>query len=236
MDKALTKAICVSLDIPTPRSQLHRLPDGRITDQLHKAITAEFKPPYIVKPNDSGSTVGLTKVDELDPLTPALIEALGESTNILVEDYIAGREMTVSVLDGRPLAGSRDQAEERPLRLRGQIHRGRFGIRLSGAGRRSSGRSYAGCRQPALCDDWCGRPGPRRLPPQRQKRVLLSRAQHAARDDRALTRTDGGQRGRDQLRGVGREDPSLRPAEGAPLVWTCRSSHREPSSSISVRH
>jgi D-alanine-D-alanine ligase len=36
----------------------------------------------------------------MDPLTPALITALGESTNILVEEYIAGRELTVAVLDG----------------------------------------------------------------------------------------------------------------------------------------
>ncbi|MFH1688559.1 MAG: D-alanine--D-alanine ligase [bacterium] len=100
MDKALTKRVCQSLDIATPEWRLYRVPDGRITPDLYAAISSKFQPPYIVKPNDGGSTVGLTKVATPDQLTPALLEVIGETKNILVEEYIAGRELTVAVLDG----------------------------------------------------------------------------------------------------------------------------------------
>ena len=103
MDKAITKWLCKSLGILTPTWKLYRTAGRGIDNQLFQDIAAHFKPPFIVKPNDSGSTVGLTLVNDIDPLTPALIAALGESSNVLVEEYIAGRELTVSVLDGEPL-------------------------------------------------------------------------------------------------------------------------------------
>ena len=100
MDKALTKRVCHSLKIETPDWQLYRIPDGRITTELYADISSSFELPYIVKPNDGGSTVGLTKVNTPVQLTPALLEVIGETTNVLVEKYIAGRELTVAVLDG----------------------------------------------------------------------------------------------------------------------------------------
>ncbi len=103
MDKALTKHICRSLEIATPRWQLHRRPDGRIDRALHDALVSGFDFPFIIKPNDSGSTVGLSKVEAAEQVTPALIDVLGETTNILAEDYIAGRELTVAILDGMAL-------------------------------------------------------------------------------------------------------------------------------------
>jgi len=102
MDKSLTKRICFSLNINTPRWRLYRVQNGRITPELYEDISSAFKIPYVVKPNDGGSTVGLTKVTSPDQLTPALVEAVGETTNILIEEFIAGRELTVALLDGRP--------------------------------------------------------------------------------------------------------------------------------------
>jgi D-alanine-D-alanine ligase len=103
MDKALTKHICRSLGIGTAPWKLFRCPDGRIDEELHDSLVSEFEPPFIIKPNDSGSTVGLTKVYAAEEITPALIEVLGETTNILAEQYIEGRELTVAILDGRAL-------------------------------------------------------------------------------------------------------------------------------------
>lgn len=103
MDKSLTKHICRSLGIGTAPWRLFRRPDRRIDPELHDNLASEFEFPFIIKPNDSGSTVGLTKVESEDQITPALIEVLGETTNILVEEYIAGRELTVAVLDGQAL-------------------------------------------------------------------------------------------------------------------------------------
>ncbi|NOY88718.1 MAG: D-alanine--D-alanine ligase, partial [FCB group bacterium] len=51
--------------------------------------------------NDSGSTIGLTKVVNGSGLPSAFEKALNESGNILVEKFIKGREITATVLDGK---------------------------------------------------------------------------------------------------------------------------------------
>jgi len=101
MDKAITKRLCRSEGILTPQWERYRLDDGRIPDDLPAEILERFTLPVIIKPNDSGSTVGLTKVERAEDIPQALQTALDESSNILVEQYVPGRELTVAVLDGR---------------------------------------------------------------------------------------------------------------------------------------
>jgi D-alanine-D-alanine ligase len=101
MDKAVTKRLCRSEGILTPQWELYRFPDRRIQDDLAAQILERFTLPVIVKPNDSGSTVGLSKVERVEDIPRALDTALAESSNVLVEQYIPGRELTVAVLDGR---------------------------------------------------------------------------------------------------------------------------------------
>lgn len=101
MDKAITKRLCQTEGIATPEWELYRLPDGRIPDGLPDTIVQRFSLPVIIKPNDGGSTVGLTKVAHSDEIPDALKLSLTESPNILVEQFIAGREITVALLDSR---------------------------------------------------------------------------------------------------------------------------------------
>ncbi len=101
MDKAITKRLCRSEGILTPQWELYRLADSVIPDNLAEIIAQRFILPVVVKPNDSGSTVGLTKVERNEEINGALESALKESTNILVEQFVPGRELTVAVLDGR---------------------------------------------------------------------------------------------------------------------------------------
>lgn len=101
MDKAITKRLCQSESIPTPKWELFRIHENQIPDDLSVRISERFSFPIIVKPNDSGSTVGLTKVSHANEIPDALELALKESPNILVEQFIAGREITVALLDGR---------------------------------------------------------------------------------------------------------------------------------------
>lgn len=54
--------------------------------------------PVIVKPNDSGSTLGLSLVSSEQDLPKALETALAESSNIIIQRYITGREFTCGVL------------------------------------------------------------------------------------------------------------------------------------------
>jgi len=101
MNKALTKRIMTSVDVPTPKWNLYELSDSHDTDHLSREIAAEFGLPLIVKPNDGGSTIGLTKVTAVSELPEAIHRAGDESHSILIEEYIAGRELTVSVFDGK---------------------------------------------------------------------------------------------------------------------------------------
>jgi D-alanine-D-alanine ligase len=59
--------------------------------------------PVVVKPNDQGSTVGLTVVHDPNDLPAAVELAASFSPHVLVEEYIPGREVTVAVLGGEPL-------------------------------------------------------------------------------------------------------------------------------------
>jgi len=60
--------------------------------------------PLIVKPNGQGSTVGLTLVETPAELAAALELARGFDSQVMIERYIAGREITVGILDDEALA------------------------------------------------------------------------------------------------------------------------------------
>lgn len=103
MNKAVSKRLFQSASIPTPNWQLYRLGEAWSIARIVSDIETRFAPPIIVKPNDGGSTVGLTKVKEFARLTEAVECSAKESREILVEQFVAGREMTVAVIDGEPL-------------------------------------------------------------------------------------------------------------------------------------
>jgi D-alanine-D-alanine ligase len=60
--------------------------------------------PVVVKPNKQGSTVGLTIVRETSQLQPAIAEAGKFDDEVMIERFIAGRELTVGILDDQALA------------------------------------------------------------------------------------------------------------------------------------
>ena len=59
--------------------------------------------PLIVKPSKQGSTVGLSIVREAAELGPAIVEAFKHDDEVMLEQFIAGRELTVSILGGAVL-------------------------------------------------------------------------------------------------------------------------------------
>ncbi len=66
--------------------------------ELQEKIKESFGYPVIVKPNDSGSTLGLSLVQNADELREALKKALAESPRAIVQQYIFGREFTCGIL------------------------------------------------------------------------------------------------------------------------------------------
>ncbi len=59
--------------------------------------------PVVVKPSKQGSTVGLSVVRKRDDLASAIAEAYLHDDEVMIEQYIAGREFTVGILGGEAL-------------------------------------------------------------------------------------------------------------------------------------
>lgn len=94
MDKAMSKQLFEHAGIPTPKWRL--LSAGEAPGEIDAAALGGY--PLIVKPNAEGSTVGLTVVTEPDDLPAAIEEAARHDANVLVEQFIPGRELTVALL------------------------------------------------------------------------------------------------------------------------------------------
>jgi D-alanine-D-alanine ligase len=102
MDKVMAKRIFESNDVPTPRWRL--LPhDGPADGSDAPEALADWALPCVVKPSYEGSSVGVSIVDERAQLAPAVAIARRYHGPVIVEDYIAGTEVFVGILDGRVL-------------------------------------------------------------------------------------------------------------------------------------
>jgi len=62
-----------------------------------ETILSQLKLPLFVKPNSGGSSIGMSKVTEANELQNAIDKAFKEDSQILVEEFISGREFTIGV-------------------------------------------------------------------------------------------------------------------------------------------
>jgi D-alanine-D-alanine ligase len=108
MDKWRTKLVWLASGIPTPR---YRVP-GPGSDWAR--IVAELRLPLIVKPSREGSTIGLTKVGTggADAVARAYAEAAKHDDLVLIEEFVAGTELTAAILDDRALPLIRIEAPQ----------------------------------------------------------------------------------------------------------------------------
>src|SRR5512137_1209378 len=108
MDKWRTKLVWLASGVPTPRFWMA----GGQTDWAR--VVAELGLPLIVKPAREGSTIGLTKVTTGDPglLERAYAEARRHDELVLVEEFVAGVELTASILGERALPLIRIEAPQ----------------------------------------------------------------------------------------------------------------------------
>lgn len=60
-------------------------------------VATGLKMPVFVKPNNGGSSIGMSKVSEISDLEEALQKAFNEDSQVLVEEFIKGREFTIGV-------------------------------------------------------------------------------------------------------------------------------------------
>jgi len=71
------------------------------TDYSVDTILSQLTLPYFVKPNNGGSSIGMSKVTEAGQLDEALQKAFKEDDQVLVEEMIQGREFTVGVFKSK---------------------------------------------------------------------------------------------------------------------------------------
>lgn len=65
------------------------------------AILAQLRLPVFVKPNNGGSSIGMSKVTEAHALAAALEKAFREDDQVLIEECISGREFTIGVFKSK---------------------------------------------------------------------------------------------------------------------------------------
>ena len=98
MNKAKTMKFLRSIGIKTPRS-LHLFNKNNIDlKNVDKLIIDSINYPCVVKPNESGSSIGINIVGSFDELGRAIEIAYKEDSQILIEEFIEGREFTCGVL------------------------------------------------------------------------------------------------------------------------------------------
>jgi D-alanine-D-alanine ligase len=95
MDKDLSKRLFREAGVRTPEWLMAPATD----DDILAALGA----PVIVKPSKQGSTVGLTLAKERAQFQPAIAEAFKHDNEVMVEQFIAGRELTVGILGDEAL-------------------------------------------------------------------------------------------------------------------------------------
>ncbi len=93
MDKQRTKEVYAASDLPVVESRL-------VARDVAAAAHA-MDPPYVIKPNNEGSSVGIYIVPQGADAPPRLADDM--PATVMVERYVAGRELTVSVVGDRAL-------------------------------------------------------------------------------------------------------------------------------------
>ena len=203
MDKDLTKRVVAPLGVKTPAWMLVESDDMDID-----AVIAQAKLPCVVKPDDSGSSIGVSIANDATELRTALEAAAREGSRILIEQYVRGREVQIGILGDKALPSIEIIPAVGFYDYRNKYCQGDHPGGDPGRDRAASGRRRA---------DGVPRPEPvglfaRRLHPRRRGRAVVPRDQHPARHDAHQPRAAGGRRRRYQLQRAVRADHRRRAA------------------------
>ena len=99
MNKDLTKGYLKKINIKTPTHM--RVTKEGVTDPSQTAISIGelFGPKYVIKPTSGGSSIGMRLAENPHELGVVLRELLVDHDDLLIEEYIVGREATVGILE-----------------------------------------------------------------------------------------------------------------------------------------
>lgn len=93
MNKCIAKKLLKFHNIPTPDWTM-------IKKDKQEIDTENIKYPVFVKPNNGGSSIGMSLVDDSKHLNQAIQKALKYDNQVIIEQYIKGSEITCCMLDG----------------------------------------------------------------------------------------------------------------------------------------
>ena len=107
MDKVATKRMLTFANITTPKFAVYRIADKNET--LAKKVEEKFGLPVVIKAANQGSSIGVEIVEKAEDISPAIENSFKYGDEILVEEFIKGRELTVAV------CGNEDVAQALPV-------------------------------------------------------------------------------------------------------------------------
>lgn len=96
-DKWFCNQFLKGFGIPVARSILLK----KVDEQHQETIIEELGLPCFVKPADSGSSYGISKVKKKEELIPAIEKAFGEGDTVVIEAFLEGTEVTCGVYYGK---------------------------------------------------------------------------------------------------------------------------------------
>jgi len=102
MDKCMSKIMFQHYDVSTPKWFIVRK-NEKDYNLIREKIKKFFGYPCVVKPNDQGSTIGLTICRGDSEIQKSIELAQQYSDKVLIEEYISGREVTVGIIGQQPL-------------------------------------------------------------------------------------------------------------------------------------
>ncbi len=104
IDKIFSKKIFLFEKIPTPAYIGLSLSMNISIEEIKKDVIEKIGYPLVVKPSREGSTIGITIIQDEGDLEDAINFAKIYDSSILLEKFISGRQMTVSLIGDKPIA------------------------------------------------------------------------------------------------------------------------------------
>ena len=144
MDKAASRAVFAAAGLPVAQGRMIEMEELDRGDPMPR--------PYVIKPLNEGSSVGVQIVREGGNHAHAIAAEWSFGPQALVEEFVPGRELTVGVL------------EDQSLRLRQQIRGGRIAPRAAGGSAPGGGTASARSRLGRASRAGLSRCHPRRFP------------------------------------------------------------------------
>lgn len=96
MNKGYTKAIVEGIPELYTAKSVQLFENPRDLSEIN-----QLRFPLFIKPNHGGSSIGMSKVSSADELPEALEKAFHEDSQVLVEEFIRGREFSVGIYNGK---------------------------------------------------------------------------------------------------------------------------------------